>query len=203
VTDQYGYEQVLDEDGNLLWIGARAKTSPRRFFVYVPNTGSWHRYPELESGPGYVEGVVFKEMSAKDVLKKIPELNRIDERSLGWVVEEFRNQDESDKRSTSDLGLPAGKGAKRPSTQVVQDLKLGTWVTVKTYDPSGRHAAISLASDIRRGKRKRLMSGVTGMKIKVKRDGAETIIVESRVQPVEHGYSVEIRPTLAAKKSGD
>ncbi|WP_426990808.1 hypothetical protein [Pseudarthrobacter sp. Y6] len=203
MTDQYGYEQVLDEDGNLLWIGARAKTSPRRFFVYVPNTGSWHRYPELEAGPGYVEGVVFKEMSAKNVLKRIPELKRIDERSLGWVVEEFRNQNKNEVRSTSDLGLPAGKGSKRPSIEVVQDLKLGQWITVKTYEPARRHAAISLASDIRRGKRKRLMSGVTGMTIKAKRDGAEKIIVESRVQPVKQGYNVEIRPTLAAKKPED
>lgn len=199
MTVQYGFEQVLDEDGNLLWIGARAKANPRRFFVYVPNTGKWHRYPELEPGAGYVEGVQFKATSSRDVVKKLPALKKIDERSLGWVVDEFRAQKQSEILSTSDLGLPAGKGAKRPTTQVdIIELAPDTWITLAHYDTSKHRAAIAMASDIRRGKKKNLLGGVTKMPGEIvisKKTGQKPFKIESRVQQAEQGYDVEIRKT--------
>lgn len=199
MTVQYGFEQVLDEDGNLLWIGARAKASPRRFFVYVPNTSKWHRYPELEPGAGYVEGVLFKAMSSKDVVKKLPELKKIDERSLGWVVDEFRAQKESEVLSTADLGLPAGKGAKRPTTVVdIIGLAPDTWITLVHYERSKHRAAISMASDIRRGKKKGLLESsstwVSGARASNNK-AEKNFEIEARVQPAEQGYDVEIRKT--------
>lgn len=179
MTNHFAFEKVLDDDGHLLWLGARAQESPQRFFVWVPNTKAWHRYPEFEPGPGYVEGVVFEPSSAEEIQSLLPDNRRIDERALGWVVEEFRAQPESEVLSSVDLGLPFSAGPQPTRDVDISSLPAGEWVTLKDYPDEGYRRAISLASDIRQGKRKKL--ALPGFRL------------EARVQGRRAGYELQIR----------
>lgn len=179
MSEQFTFEKVQDEDGNLLWLGARSRKSPRKFFVWVPNTSSWHRYPELEPGPGYVEGVVFAPSTPEEIQDLIPNNRRIDERALGWVVDEFRGQPESEIKSSVELGLPTSVGRQPTRGLDLPGLPEGEWITLKAYPQDGYRRAISLASDIRQGKRKKLLM--------------EGFRLEARVEGRQPGYELQIR----------
>lgn len=179
MTNHFAFEKVLDEDGQLLWLGARAQESPQRFYVWVPNTKAWHRYPEFEPAPRYVEDVVFEPCTAEEIQSLIPGNTRIDERALGWVVEEFRSQPESEVLSSADLGLPYSAGPQPTRDVDMNSLPAGEWVTLKDYPEDGYRRAISLASDIRQGKRKKLT--LPGFRL------------EARVESRQPGYELQIR----------
>ncbi|GAA4660327.1 hypothetical protein [Arthrobacter cryoconiti] len=179
MSEQFTFEKVQDENGNLLWLGARALKSPRNFFVWVPNTSSWHRYPELEPGAGYVDGVVFEPSTPEEIQELIPGNRRIDERALGWVVDEFRAQPAAEIRSSVDLGLPASAGPQPTRGLDLPALPEGEWITLKAYPEDGYRRAISLASDIRQGKRKKLLM--------------EGFHLDARVEAVPAGFELQIR----------
>lgn len=174
----YKFEEVRDqESGALLWVGARQQQNPWRFFVWVTNTGNWHRYPEFEPGAGWVEGIEFKEIDVVDVPAMIETAGRIDERRFGWVVDSFRAQPADEVITHAELGLDAGRGPRPTRTVALEEIPAGTWTTLKSYGPGGEHKARSLASDIRLGKRKGWPAGT----------------VESRTEPTGGGFEVQVK----------
>lgn len=179
MSSNFTFEKVLDDDGQLLWLGAREQELPQRFYVWVPNTKAWHRYPEFEAGPGYVEGVVFEQCAPEEIQRLLPGNRRIDERVLGWVVDEFRSQPESEVRSSVDLGLPFSAGPQPTRDVDISALEVGEWMTLKRYPAEEYRRAVSLASDIRLGKRKNLL--LPGFRL------------EARVEGLAPGYVVQIR----------
>ena len=179
----YQFEEVRDQEtGTLLWVGAREQQSPWRFFVWVANTGAWHRYQEFEPGAGWVDGVDFKEIDADAVPALVESVRRIDERRFGWVMDEFRAQPGAEILSHAQLGLDAGRGPRPTRTVSLEDIPTDSWMTVKTYGPDGEGKARSLASDIRLGKRKGWPAGA----------------VETRTEPISGGFEVQVRATAHA-----
>ena len=178
----YQFEKVRDQEtGALLWVGAREQQSPWRFFVWVTNTGTWHRYQEFEPGAGWVDGVEFKEIDAAAVPALVETVRRIDERRFGWVMDEFRAQPAEEILTNAQLGLDAGRGPRPTRTVSLEDIPTENWMILKTYGPEGEGKARSLASDIRLGKRKGWPAGA----------------VEARTETNPEGYEVQIRAAAA------
>ncbi|HZL80507.1 MAG TPA: hypothetical protein VFC06_00965, partial [Demequina sp.] len=128
-----------------------------RMFVWVPNTRTWHRSRELETDYLIERELTFEPLAAGDVPEAMSAANRIDERSAGWLIEEYRTQPPADRRTSSDLGLRLS-GERATTAQVLVERLAATtdWVAVKTYAHTAERSAASLASDIRRGQRKAL-----------------------------------------------
>lgn len=179
----YQFEEVRDQDtGALLWVGAREQQSPWRFFVWVANTGSWHRYQEFEPGADWVDGVDFKEIDAAAVPALVESVRRIDERRFGWVMDEFRAQPAEEILTHAQLGLDAGRGARPTRTVSLEDIPTDNWMTLKTYGPDGESKARSLASDIRLGKRKGWPAGSVLSCIELVDDSYEVRVKRSPVE---------------------
>jgi hypothetical protein len=105
-VDNYQFEEVRDEEsGDLLWVGCRKRQSPWRFFVWVANTGRWHRYAELEPGQGWVDGVVFRKIDSSEVPSLIQVAGKIDETRFGWVLEEFLALSDGEILDNADLAF--------------------------------------------------------------------------------------------------
>lgn len=151
------YKVYDDESGDLLWLGAREGSSPRRFFVWVPNTGRWHRFEQFEPHQRLIPDTRFEEVPMEDIVRELPKNQRIDERSLGWVVDSFREQAVEDTRASTQLGLPLAMGAQPTKGLDIDSMPFDEWVEVRRYSAANRRQAISLASDIRSGKRKKLL----------------------------------------------
>jgi len=182
----YQFEEVRDQEtGALLWVGAREQQSPWRFFVWVANTGTWHRYQEFEPGAGWVEGVDFKEIDAAAVPALVESARRMDERRFRWVMDEFRAQPADEILTHAQLGLDAGRGPRPTRTVALEEIPRDSWMTLKTYGPDGEGKARSLASDIRLGKRKGWLAGA----------------VESRIETTFDGFEVQVRAATEAEDS--
>ncbi|WP_157732638.1 hypothetical protein [Cellulomonas sp. PSBB021] len=172
--------RVLDEQGRTN--APVAWTDDHRMFVWVPNTRAWHRSRELETDFLVERELTFEPLPAADVPDAMSGAQRIDERSAGWLVEEYRNQPADDRRTSADLGLRiAGERSTTSSVLVERLASTSGWVVVKTYANGGRAAersAASLASDIRRGQRKAL-SKLGPLEARVAPAGGD-LVVEAR-----------------------
>ncbi len=162
-----------------------AWTDDHRMFVWVPNTRSWHRSRELETDYLIDRELTYEPLPSDDVPPAMAAAQRIDERSAGWLIEEYRNQPPADRRTSSDLGLQiAGERATTARVLIERLASTSGWVVVKTYPSGGRAAersAASLASDIRRGQRKAL-SKLGKLDARVSPSGAD-LVVEARRLP--------------------
>jgi hypothetical protein len=147
--------RVLDEQGRTN--APAAWTADHRMFVWVPNTRTWHRSRELETDYLIERELTFEQLPVEDVPEVMSATYRIDERSAGWLIEEYRTQPPGDRRTSSDLGLRLTGERATTARVLVERLAATTdWVAVKTYTRTAERSAASLASDIRRGQRKAL-----------------------------------------------
>ena len=76
-----------------------------QMYVWVPNTRTWHRERELEIDYLIERKLTFEPLPASDVPAAMDAAQRVDERSAGWLIDEYRAQPPEDRRSSADLGV--------------------------------------------------------------------------------------------------
>ena len=171
--------RVFDEQGRTN--APAAWTDDHRMFVWVPNTRTWHRSRELETDYLIERELTFEPLAAQDVPGAMNAAKRIDERSAGWLIEEYRTQPEADRRTSSDLGLQITGERATTASVLLERLSMTTdWVAVKTYTRTAERLAASMASDIRRGQRKTL-AALGPLEARVSPAGSN-LVVEARRQ---------------------
>ena len=96
------FYRAYDRDGRTNSVAAWTGHS---MFVWVPNTERWHRNRSLEVDYLIDRELRYEEVDAEDVLPIIAAAKRSDERVVGWIIDEYRAQSDSDRRSNAELGL--------------------------------------------------------------------------------------------------
>lgn len=156
-------------------------TETLRMYLWVPNTGEWHRNRAVEIDYLVDQEDEYPESSAEVAAEKVKTALPMDERGLKWLVDEYREQPPEDRRSHADFGLViSGRHATRDRA-LLGRLEAGDWVPVKAYWPSQRDSAKALASDIRKGKRKGLAQ-VGALEAEVVESG-KVLLVRARHVP--------------------
>ena len=151
------FQKVENREGKLAWLAARQVEMPGRVFVWVPNTKRWHRMPELEPDPRYIEDLVFVDVDREQAEELYPTLKPMHGTTWKWLLDQFKAQPLDEKLLSAQLGL---KGA-RPLTGVtLEDVPTGgAKIDVAVFDIKDQVNADQLAREIKAGKRRRFPKG--------------------------------------------
>lgn len=128
-------------------------------FVWVPNTGEWHRSRamEVEYLAERQPTMRFEEITRAKAAEMVVAAHPIDERVSGWIVEQDRAQPVTERRTHADLMLVLpGRHATRDAVLLNRLQHSRQWIPVKVYRDDQAASAKALASDIRTGRRKSL-----------------------------------------------
>lgn len=171
--------QDLPIGGATMFYLARARNEPRsqpyviwqqnedaHLYVFVPNTGQFHRNDALTTDFYFDQDVndyepIAPERAAREVANGT---GRIDERKNGWIVQEYRTDPAPIAPATilpdKDGGAPAIRSTPsqhaRRIGRLLTNAEPHVWLTYRTYDPDQRQQAHTCAYDIRHGKIKAL-----------------------------------------------
>jgi hypothetical protein len=150
------FYEVRDSDQSLVWIAAHETGGEHRIFVYLPNTGTWHRSTAVEDDfydPNQSAG--YTAIAPDRAAAQLPALAKINTKTAGWLVDDLRS---SDTLTSHELGLPAATTARPTSERQVIDILVNNrgdhWVRI--YSGRTNSAARAFASEIRLGKKIRL-----------------------------------------------
>lgn len=147
-------------DGEFASLAAMVVGDGASTWRWIPNFGEWVGDDGVDRLlSNYKDARDFEEVSAEIAQKLVCSLPRYDGRRYGMILKRFEL--EPRRRSNAELGLDIETKAKRPTSDkqlvaTVRNAPLGTWVTMRTFPPTGGTAARQWASEVRRGKKKRL-----------------------------------------------
>ncbi|MBK6887923.1 MAG: hypothetical protein IPH03_16725 [Tetrasphaera sp.] len=97
---------VTDETGRERWVAVE-DTIAQRLYVYVANTGAFHRNDAVGVDYYADQRLNYEPIGADRAAAKIAEgLGRIDEGNAGWLADRYR-RDRSARSVESVLGTPA------------------------------------------------------------------------------------------------
>lgn len=146
---------VRDETGRERWVAVE-DTIAEHLYVYVANTGAFHRNDAVGVDYYYDQRLYYEPIDSDRAAAKIGEgLGRIDEGRAGWLVERYR-RDQSARSVASVLGQrriePRSARARALHfAKVLAEAEPGVWVTYKGYPTESRQLAHTAAYDIRQG----------------------------------------------------
>lgn len=133
-------------------------------YVYVPNTGKFHRNDPMTTDFFFDHEVLTFEPVEENIARQMikADLGRIDRRKHDWLVREY----EQDSQAIEPTQIMPEKDAPLPVLSPRQhakhmlDLALqakpGTWITYRTYPVAKKQTAQAAAHDLRIGKVKSL-----------------------------------------------
>lgn len=148
-------------DGEFASLAAMVVGDGASTWRWIPNFGEWVGDDGVDRLlSDHKDARDFEEVSAEIAQKLVCSLPRYDGRRYGMILKNFEL--EPRRRSNAELGLEdIEPKTKRPTSDkqlvaTVRNAPLGTWVTMRTFPPTGGAAARQWASEVRRGKKKRL-----------------------------------------------
>lgn len=146
---------VTDETGRERWV-AYEDPIAEHLFVYVANTGAFHRNDSVGVDYYYDQRLTYEPIDVARAAAKIAEgLGRIDERKAGWLAERYR-ADQHSRSVESVLGArsvepQSARARAQRFAQLLGAAKPGVWVTYKAYPAVSRQLAHVAAYDVRQG----------------------------------------------------
>jgi len=150
------FYEVRNSDQKLVWIAAHETVGEHRIFVYLPNSGTWHRSTAIEDDfydPHRDSGYIA--IAPAQASAQLPSLPKLNAKTAGWLLDELLA---SEALTSTELGLPAAGTARPTSERQVIDILVNNrgdhWVRI--YSGRTNSAARAFASEIRRGKKIRL-----------------------------------------------
>lgn len=127
-----------------------------RMFSWIANTECWHRDAARDRDFWFDRDLQWTKVDAVRAGELVADTERVDERSLGWVIDELRAQPDSERRTSAELGIPVTGRRVLAEELVVRRLATaheGEWVDIAVYAPGAPAPPLALASDLRRGQR--------------------------------------------------
>lgn len=123
-------------------------------FSWVANTECWHRDAAREKDFWFERELGWERVDAVSAGELVAGTVRVDERSLGWVVDELRAQPDAERRTSAELGVPVLGRRVFSEELIARRLRdADGWVDVAVYPPGVQDPPLALASDLRRGVR--------------------------------------------------
>lgn len=160
-------------------------------YVYVPNTGKFHRNDPMTTDFYFDQEVLtFEAIEVEQARQSVQQgIGRIDERKNKWLVQKYRQDAKAidpaqilpKKDDEGKISLSPAQHAKHMLI-LVRSSAPGVWLTYRSYPESERQKALTAAYDLRKGK------------VKAFRDTG----VQARVVGTSAGHEVQItRPRPA------
>lgn len=165
--------------------GLMAQDEDGYCYLYLANTGLWHRDGDLELDFEYDHESVYEQINAQEAAQLITGVRAIDRRSLGDFVQELENQAPRWKKTSAEVGLVDVPGV-RPIGGALVDLAIarrkGTWTTAANYPIERKRTAQKLVSELQRKDRKIFRGQPFEAKVKTKAEVVSVLVRPSRDQ---------------------
>jgi len=105
------FYRVIDDEGHS---NSPVAWADRKLFVWVPNTGEWHRNGPLEIDFTFDGEFTYVELTPEQAVEQMHSARPADERVVGWLMDRYRAQSPEDRRSSTDFGLTSPEDTAMP-----------------------------------------------------------------------------------------
>lgn len=152
---------------------------------WVPNTGLWHRAPELENDFLFSdEGGTYEPISADEAAELISQVSPFDERRAvsQRILARYRAQQPAEQRTNAEMGLSQAQTRMKPMSApglaelLRRSARSNRWRTLARYPAGAGSAPRQLVSD---WSRRQQPLGLDGLEMRITGD-QQTPLVQAR-----------------------